>query len=461
MRDRDLKTVVLGAGLAGLSAACELARRGIEVTVVEKCSEPGGRAATVHRDGFVYDLGPHRFHTKNREILKFVKELPGIELVELQRVSRIRLLDRYFDYPLALGNVLAKMPLHRGAGMLLSFFGEKIRGVFSPRDQETFEGWVMSRFGRGLYELYLAPYNKKLWGIEPSELSADWASQRITVPSLAGLVKETIVPSKETVRSLVSTFHYPVGGIGEISLALSREIEKAGGKIVYDREPLGISRKDGQWEVILEDGSLRCSRLVNTIPLGRYTELLGDLLPEAVHRAAASLRFRALVFLAVMLDGDLEPSDHWIYTSEDRYLFNRLSISRNFDPTGPSQVVFEFSCQEGDDLWNTPMDELLRSTIPGAEHLGLFTGEMVKGSMISRKPQAYPVYQLNYGRSTACVLDALQSLQGSVTCGRQGLFRYNNMDHSLEMGRYAAMEVLGEASVREHFNWNTDTWADG
>lgn len=456
-----MKTAVLGAGLAGLSAAYELARHGLEVTVIEKCKGPGGLASTVRNDRFAFDLGPHRFHTRNEEILRFVSDLPGVELMELERVSRIRLLDRYFDYPLAMGNILSKMPLHRGAGMLLSFFGEKVRGAFSPREQETFEGWVLSRFGRALYQLYLEPYNRKLWGIDPSELSADWASQRITVPSLAGLVRETLFPSKETVRSLVSTFHYPSGGIGQISLALARETEKAGGRIIYEREPLGIKRDSEGWEIALADGSLRCDRIVNTIPLDVYAGLLGDLLPDRVRKAASALTFRGLVFLAVLLDRDVEPRDHWIYTSEDRYLFNRLSISRNFDPSGPSTVIFEFSCQEGDHLWNTPMDSLLQSTIPGAEHLGLFTGDMVRGALVRRKPRAYPVYRVGYGDLSKLVLDALEALPDSVTCGRQGLFRYNNMDHSIEMGRYAALEVLGEGSVRERFNWNTDTWADG
>lgn len=456
-----MKAVVLGAGLAGLSAACELALRGVDVTVVEKNTGPGGLASTVRRNGFSFDLGPHRFHTNNDEILGFVKGLPGIKLMELERVSRIRLLDRYFDYPLGMGNILSQMPLHRGTGMLLSFFCEKVRGVFSPREQKTFEGWVMSRFGRGLYELYLAPYNRKLWGIEPSELSADWASQRITVPSLAGLVRETIFPSKEAVRSLVSTFHYPEGGIGEIALAMEREILNAGGKILYGVEPVAIKRDGSGWEISLGNGKLNCSELVNTIPLGRYTELLGDILPGEIHRAAAALNFRGLVFLAVLLHGDVKHRDHWIYTSEDRYLFNRLSISKNFDSRSPSQVVFEFSCDEGDAVWNTPGEELLNSTVPGAEHLGLFTKSMVKGHMINRQPHAYPVYDLNYSRNTACVLDALEALRGSVTCGRQGLFRYNNMDHSIEMGRYAALEILGEGSVRDHFSWDPDTWADG
>jgi len=456
-----LKIAVFGAGLAGLSAAEELARHGHEVVVLEREPSVGGLASTVKRDGFKYDLGPHRFHTTSDEILNFVRSLPDVKFSELNRVSRIRLLDRYFDYPLALSNVLTTMPIHMGLGMMLSFLGEKIRGVFAPREQKSFEGWVLSRFGRGLYELYLAPYNRKLWGIEPSTLSADWASQRITVPSLAGLIRETVFPSKETVRSLVSTFHYPDGGIGNISLALASRITEMGGSILVSTEPTGIQRTDTGWGINLKNGHLECEKIVNTIPVNDYTKLLGSILPGEVHEAASSLKFRALVFLTVLLNGEIEPSDHWIYTSEDRYLFNRLSIPRNFDKDAPSQVVFEYSCQVGDRIWNMTTDELFESSVPGAEHLGLFTADMVKGVDVKRISHAYPIYDLGYAEKTAVVLDALENLSGSVTCGRQGLFRYNNMDHSIEMGKYAALEIMGKASVKNHFNWDGSTWADG
>ncbi|MCK5786560.1 MAG: FAD-dependent oxidoreductase [Candidatus Sabulitectum sp.] len=456
-----MKVVVLGAGLAGLSAADELVRRGHEVVVLEKEPFHGGLAATVKKDGFAYDLGPHRFHTSEKRILDAVSNLPGVDLLELNRVSRIRLFDRYFDYPLAFSNVLSTMPLHRGVGMMLSFFWEKVRGLFSPREQKSFEGWVLSRFGSGLYNLYLAPYNRKLWGIEPTELSADWASQRITVPSLAGLVKETIAPSEETVRSLVSTFHYPGGGIGEICRGLVSRITATGGSFLFSSELSSVKREENKWRIDLSDGHILCDRIISTIPVNRYTELLGSILPEKVHQAASRLKFRALVFLTVLLSSEIKPEDHWIYTSEDRYLFNRLSIPGNFDPEAPSQVVFEYSCQEGDDIWNMSKEELLKSTIPGAVHLGLFSADMVLGADVSRRAHAYPIYDLNYAENTAAVLDALEKLKDSVTCGRQGLFRYNNMDHSIEMGRYAALEVLGEASVKDHFNWDENTWADG
>ena len=458
-----MKVIVIGAGLTGLSAAEELARRGHEVVVLEKEPSHGGLAATVKRDGFEYDLGPHRFHTANTEILDFVKKIPGITLLELERVSRIRLLDRYFEYPLAFSNVLLTMPLHKGIGMILSFLWEKIRGLFAPRSQESFEGWVLSRFGVGLYNLYLAPYNKKLWGIEPSQLSADWASQRITVPSLAGLIKETIAPSKETVRSLVSSFHYPRGGIGEICRGLASGITQLGGSILFSTKPAGLVKTDNGWRIELEgdNTNIMCDKVISTIPVNEYTKLMGPILPDKVHKAAAALKFRALVFLTVLLDSDIEPSDHWIYTSEDRYLFNRLSITRNFDPNLPSQVVFEFSCQENDEIWNMSREGLLETAISGAVHLGLFSAEMVLGADISRRAYAYPIYDLTYAKNTSVVLDALESIDDSVTCGRQGLFRYNNMDHSIEMGKYAALEVLGKASVKDHFNWDENTWADG
>ncbi len=452
--------VVLGAGLAGLSAADLLCGRGMSVVVLEKEPRPGGLAATHSENGFLFDYGPHRFHTENDAVLSQVEGLLGGDLLTLTRCSRIRLLDRYFHYPLALGDVLASMPPCRGVQMMAGFMLEKARGLLKPREQRSFEGWVLSRFGKPLYDLYFAPYNRKLWGLESSELSADWASQRITVPSLAGLVRETFSPSGK-VRSLAGRFRYPVGGIGRISEALASGVGNAGGVILLDTAPEAVVRRGDAWEVRAGGSEIPADWIVNTIPLGDLAGLLGSALPESAHRAASSLRFRSLVFLAVLLKGDTGAQDHWIYTSEDRYAFNRLSISRNFDPGMPRQIVFEFSCDRGDRVWNASKDELMDNAVRGAEHLSLFSPDDVVDGVIVRREHAYPIYKLGYRAEAGAVLDSLKSLGGIVSCGRQGLFRYNNMDHSMEMGRCAALEVLGEGSVEERFHWGEGVWADG
>jgi protoporphyrinogen oxidase len=373
-------------------------------------------------------------------------------------------MDRYFQYPLSLGDVLRRMPLHRGAGMVLSYLGERIRNVVAPRSEDDFEGWVLKRFGRKLYDLYFGPYTGKLWGCAPSSLSADWASQRITVPGLTGLLKETIFPSEGKIRSLVGAFHYPRGGIGRISQAFEERILSHGGRMVFDTVPTGISRQeDGGFHVTTGSGGYSADRVVSTIPVTELVGLLGDLLPGEVHEAASSLRFRALVFVTVRTSCRPDADDHWIYAPEERYLFNRLSIPDNFDsdlPVEGSQVVFEFSCQEGDEIWRGDID-LVAAAVEGGERLGLFGADSVTGSLITRQSHAYPVYDLGYSSRVARVLDGLEDLPGSVTCGRQGLFRYNNMDHSIEMGELAALETLGEGSVRDRFDWTSDTWADG
>lgn len=455
-----MKTAVLGAGLAGLCAADALASRGVPVLVLEKNRHVGGLSSTFSRGAFSFDFGPHRFHTMNGQLLDFVRDLLGDDLLRLERRSRIRLLDRYFDYPLALGNVLSRMPPARGLGMMSGFVAEKLRSLFRPREQESFEGWVLSRFGRPLYEMYFSPYNRKLWGLEPSELSADWASQRITVPSLSGLVRETLLPTGK-VRSLAGEFHYPRGGIGRIAAALEQRTRASGGRILFAAAPEGIFRSGNQWEVAVRGERFLVDRLINTIPLNEFATLLGPLLPESVHTAAARLSFRSLVFLTVLLNGETGARDHWIYTSEDRYMFNRLSLTRSFDPSMPSQAVFEFSCDKGDSVWNAGRGELLENALEGARHLGLFARDMVLDSVAVRQEHAYPIYRLGYRHESGTVLDGIKSLGGIVSCGRQGLFRYNNMDHSMEMGRCAALEVMGEGSVEERFHWGEGTWADG
>lgn len=462
---RDLRRVtVLGAGLTGLAAADLLTSEGVEVLVLEKEDHPGGLAATVKRGAFHFDLGPHRYHTTKPELLDLVRELLPDGLLLKERLSRIRLLDRYFQYPLALGDVLKRMPPHRGAAMMLSYFGERLRNLVVPRDEASFEGWVVRRFGRRLYDIYFGPYTEKLWGVPPSALSADWASQRITVPGLTGLIRETLFPSKEKVRSLVSTFHYPSGGIGRISEELAARIENRGGRVLYGTAPDSIARSaSGGFTISVPGGPIDTDGIVSTIPVDEYVALLDGLVPEEAHRASEGLAFRAIVFVALKLNTRGSAGDHWIYAPEERYLFNRLSIPENFDPDVSdegSQVVFEFSCGVDDDIW-TGRTDIIRSAIEGGVRLGLFQEADVLESMVTRTSHAYPIYDLGYSARSAVVLDALDAIAGSVTCGRQGLFRYNNMDHSIEMGRCAALEHLGRGTVRESFSWTSDTWADG
>lgn len=159
-------------------------------------------------------------------------------MLELERLSRIRLLNRYFHYPLALGDVFRHMPFQDIVGITASYLWEKMRNLVNPRNESNFEGWVIKRFGKKLYNIYFSPYTEKLWGCKAAELSSDWASQRITVPSFSSLIRTTLFPSKDVARSLVSTFHYPIGGIGKICDALAQRVVSRGEEFCIKPNPL-------------------------------------------------------------------------------------------------------------------------------------------------------------------------------------------------------------------------------
>jgi len=431
--------------------------------VLEKSQSIGGLAGTVVKDGFHFDQGPHRFHTRNDAVLSRVSRLLEGELLQLERMSRIRLLDRYFLYPLSLSNVLKEMPLRAGAGMIGSYLWARLRGIVAPPADRNFEEWVVSRFGRRLYGIYFGPYTEKLWGCPPANLSSDWASQRISVPSLFGLIRETFSPGATGARSLVSTFHYPRGGIGRIADAFAARVRSYGGEIRTACAPDSISILEDGYRISADGSEFEADAIVSSIPVTEYTRLLGKVVTDEVRGAASDLRFRAIVFVTLRLATRADARDHWIYTPEGFYGFNRLSIPENFDPEvskSGCQVTFEFTCQDGDPTW-VSSDTLVEESVAGGVRLGLFSRGDVLGSVVTRQPCAYPIYDLGYDGRSGMVLDALQALPRSVTCGRQGLFRYNNMDHSIEMGEYAALEVLGEGSVKERFDWSRSTWADG
>jgi len=461
---RPSRVAVLGAGLAGLRGADVLSEAGVHVTVIEKEESHGGLAATVHRGGFRFDLGPHRFHTTDDTILGAVRELLPEGLMELERISRIRLLDKYFRYPLSFVDVLEKMPLRRSAGLTISYALERLRGLAGRVEPDDFRGWVQGRFGRRLYDLYFGPYTEKLWGCPPEELSADWASQRITVPRLTELVRATLFPGRSSARTLVSRFHYPRGGIGRIADGLASRVVSRGGSFLYSASPKSIMQlKGGGFRIHLDDGELEVDAVLSSIPVTEYAGLLGGLVPDPARESAGNLRFRAIVFVVLKLRKAMDASDHWIYIPESRYLFNRISFPGNFDPGAEpegSQLVFEFTCDPDDGLW-TDGESLAESAARGGAELGLFEAKDVIDSTTVRYEHAYPVYSLGYSSKLVPLLDALDRIPGSITCGRQGLFRYNNMDHSLEMGECAALEILGEESSLRRFPWTSDTWADG
>ncbi len=462
--------VVLGAGIAGLTTAYRLIQEGLGVTVVEKSPMVGGLARSYERDGYTYDFGPHRFHSNNPELQELVSGLLGDNLGVRDRKSRIFMEKRFFLYPLKLDNLVKNLP----AGFLLRAFFDylcvKAKHVFKKPTERNFEEWVHNRYGHTLYRKFFGVYTEKTWGIPCTEISADWASQRITLLSLWDAVKKTVFRPKagDQPRTYVSKFWYPKrGGIGMICKRLAEEVERGGGRVILDADVRELKGAGDRIErvVYAKDGadhSLEPDAIISTIPITILCRMTNPAPSREVLDGIAKMRHRSMVFVYVALDRESVTDDHWIYLPEDHLTIHRISEFRNFSehsaPPGKTLLCTEITCDFEDEVWNLPDEELRRIAVDDLVKIGLIRAEEVDTSWSHRTRYAYPIYDLDYKGRLQGARDFVERFTNLYTAGRQGLFKYNNMDHSIEMGiavshdlRTHGHEVDDVASGEEYF----------
>ena len=173
------ETIILGGGLAGLSAGYVFTKAGQRVKVFESDSTVGGLSKTIVRGGFRFDLGGHRITTKDAAVDKFVGNLMGGELVSVPRSSKIYLRKKYFDYPLRPLNAMRGLGIATTMKVMVDYGVEKVKRLLSEKEAISLEDWVVGNFGRTLFTIYFKEYSEKVWGIDCSRISAEWVSQRI------------------------------------------------------------------------------------------------------------------------------------------------------------------------------------------------------------------------------------------------------------------------------------------
>ncbi len=457
--DVPKRVVVLGAGLAGLSAANRLANSGFDVTVLEAADHVGGLAASFTRETqwgeFDYDNGPHRFHTGETHLNDEVLRLLGENVCVADRQSRIFLYDRFFHYPLQGANIL-KLPKLVLAKAFLDYMWIRVRSVFGFRlKDDNFENWVVNRFGRKLFDIFFGVYTEKTWGIPCTRISADWAAQRISLLSLWDTIKKTLFPPKDVPRTLVSEFFYPRrGGIGELCRRYAEELENGGHSVKTGSPATAVEVVEGVARAVRytgPDGSehrIECDEVVATVPVTTLARLLDPPPPQAVLDACGGLSHRSMIFVYLILDREKVTDDHWIYLPEQRLITHRLSEFKNFSPDAAPKdktlLCAEITCNYEDADWNKTDDELQEIVVKDlTETVKLIQADEVLETFSRRERYAYPIYDLSYREYRDTILGHIESIDQLDTTGRQGLFKYNNMDHSIGMGLSLADNLVG------------------
>jgi protoporphyrinogen oxidase len=457
-------TIIIGGGLAGLSAGCILSSAGRRVQVFESDETVGGLSKTIVHGGFRFDLGGHRFITNDPALDAFVRDLMAGELVSVPRSSKIYMRGKYFDYPLRPTNAMFGMGVPATAKIMADYGLEKLRQLAGRKPLVSLEDWVVNNFGRTMFTIYFKEYSEKVWGIDCSRISAEWVAQRIKGLSLAKAVKNAFFKfSGKDLPTLADGFLYPQLGIGRIADRLKEEIERRGRVFTGTRvesvrhagsriESLTVADHRGTHDVAGEE-------FISSMPVTTLVRMLRPSAPRRVLDAASWLRFRDLVVVAVMIDRRRVTDQTWIYIPEQAIPFGRIHEPTNWSekmaPPGKTLIVAEFFSFQGDPIWNRHDSGLSDMAIENLERLGFIQRKEVLDCAVVRVPKAYPLFEVGYREHVSVIYDYLHRFKNLHIAGRSGMFQYYNMDVAIKSGIETAETIIhrnagvDEAPLRE------------
>jgi len=445
------KIVILGGGPAGLAAAWKLSESGQEVIVLEKESGVGGLCRSIKYKGFNFDLGGHRFITKDEELNQEIQELMGDELIIASRKSVIRLQGKYFQYPLEFKNLFLNMNKRFLIKALIDYlYSVTTKRLFNKKDI-SFEDWVVNRFGRTLYEMYFGIYTEKIWGISPKMISADWAIQRISLLNLWDVLLRLLGKEDSRPKTYALEFAYPKMGIGRICERMAEETERHGGVIHLDAKVKEvILQEDFIKKIVYEkdgkDIELSGDWYVSSIPISDFIKSIEPAAKEEYLAIANSIPCRSVRFLNMLIDKERITDNTWIYIPEKEFIFFRVQEPRNWSrcssPDGKTSLILEIACNFDDEIWNAPDKVIFERCIKDLKKAGLFNGQKVEDYFSTRVQHGYPIYDLHYKRKIEKAMELFSGINNFIPIGRQALYRYNNMDHSIKMGILTAEHII-------------------
>ncbi len=444
--------MIFGAGPAGLTAAYEACKNGLEPLVFEKDKDVGGISRTVNYKNYLFDIGGHRFFTKYEEVRRIWNEILRKDFITRPRLSRIYYNNKFFYYPLKPLNALFNLGLANSFLVVLSYVYSQLKPY---RDAANFEQWVSNKFGKRLFNIFFKTYTEKVWGISCQEIQADWAAQRIKSLSLGKAVLNSLgFVAKGRVTTLIDEFQYPRKGPGQMWNKAKELVENKGGKVSLESQVVQLNRKGNKIisALVRSNGTsveISGDHFLSTMPLRELVQAIKPAAPNDVLNAAQKLRYRDFFTVSLIIDKPFIFPDNWIYIHSPEVRVGRIQNFKNWSPEmvpdpQTTTLGLEYFCFETDEIWKRDDSELIKLGTEEIGKLKFATKEEVIDGMVIRSPKTYPIYDKGYKERIETIKNYLSQIENLQTMGRNGLHRYNNQDHSMLSALAAVRNILGE-----------------
>ena len=468
------RAIIIGGGPAGLTAAVELARLSVPVTVLERDRLVGGISRTETYKGYRFDIGGHRFFTKIGEVEQFWHDVLGADFITRPRISRIFYQGKFYDYPLKAMNALSNLGLLTAMGAVISYGQSQL---FPYPREDTFEEWVSNRFGKKLYRIFFKTYTEKVWGIPCSEIRAEWAAQRIQGLSLPVAVWNAMFGpgrGKNVVKTLIEQFEYPRHGPGMMWERAAQFVDGHGGEVRLQTDVVSLRHAGGRvTEVVtrslapdaagngndtVRTETLSGDAFISTMPISELIAKLDPPAPPEVAAASKGLSYRDFISVVLIVKQPNLFPDNWIYIHEPNVRVGRIQNFKNWSPEmvpDPQMTALglEYFSTVGDDLWQMSDADLIALGKREMDVIGLVNSADVVDGTVVRQLKAYPVYNSTYAGFLDTIKRYLAGFTNLQTVGRNGLHKYNNQDHSMLTAMLAVRNLRGE----QHDVWNVNT----
>ena len=431
--------IILGGGLSALSLAYFLqSKKDIDqITILEKEDKIGGLCRTFETNGIEYDVGPHIIFSKDKEILDFMNNLLGENNEKHRRSNRLLHKKAFVQYPFE--NDLSKLPDDDKHYCVNAF----MHNPYEDYDAQNMLQFFLKTFGEGITNLYLRPYNEKIWKFDPSFMDTQMVN-RIPKPPKEDILKSA---SGETVDGYTHQlyFTYPkTGGTEAIINALRGKLTNKV-KIITNKQVEKVFKVNDKFEVIAGNEKFISDRLVSTMPLDEFVSCYQEEKTDEVINAAKNLRSNAIAISIVNVKQDRAGDNYAFMIADRNVIFHRLSkldfMGERYHKANSATYMIEVTYRKNDRIDLMSDSDLTSKIIEGLKEIGFIDNEKdVNFTDLKRFDYAYVIYDLAHKRNVSLLREYFLKQNVDLN-GRFGSFEYLNMDAIIRQSKNLAEKI--------------------